>query len=39
VLKDDTEQYVRNVTMCPARVDRKAQTGTWVELIPVEVVA
>jgi hypothetical protein len=39
VLKDDTEQYVRNVTMCPARVDRKAQTGTWVELIPVEVAA
>ncbi|RUR26826.1 hypothetical protein ELY33_17105 [Vreelandella andesensis] len=39
VLKDDTEQYVRNVTLCPAQVDRSADTGMWVELIPVEVAA
>jgi hypothetical protein len=39
ILPDDRGQYVRRVIMEPPEIDRKAKTGTWVELIPVEVVA
>ncbi len=36
VLTDDTEQYVRRVTLEPAEIAREAETGTWVEIIQVE---
>jgi len=40
VLVDDTEAYVRRVINEPPEIDRQAETGTWVEIIPVpEVVA
>ena len=39
VLHDDTDEYVRNVTNTPALIDRKGDTGVWVEIIPVEVAA
>lgn len=39
LLIDDTDEYVRNVTNTPALIDRKAGTGVWVEIIPVEVAA
>lgn len=39
VLHDDTDEYVRNVTNTPALIDRKGDTGVWVEIIPVSEVA
>lgn len=36
VLTDDTDKYVRRVILEPCEIDRKAQTGTWVEIIPAE---
>lgn len=39
LLPDDRGQYVRRVILDPPEVDRKAESGTWVELIPVEVTA
>jgi hypothetical protein len=39
ILPDDRGEYVRRVIMDPPEIDRKGETGTWVELIPVEVVA
>ena len=39
LLPDDRGQYVRRVIMEPPEIDRKASTGTWVELIPVETAA
>ncbi|QPI62417.1 hypothetical protein [Vreelandella venusta] len=39
LLPDDRGQYVRRVIMDPPEIDRKAESGTWVELIPVEVTA
>lgn len=40
LLPDDRGQYVRRVIMDPPEIDRKAESGTWVEIIPVsEVVA
>ncbi|WP_280568210.1 hypothetical protein [Chromohalobacter sp. 296-RDG] len=36
VLADDTDEHVRRVINEPAEIDRKAQTGTWVEIIEVE---
>jgi len=36
ILSDDTEQYVRRVTLEPAEIDRDAATGMWVQLIEVE---
>lgn len=35
ILPDDRGQYVRRVIMDPPEIDRKAATGTWVEIIPV----
>lgn len=32
VLIDDTDEYVRNVTLTPAVVDRQAATGMWVTI-------
>lgn len=39
LLTDDTDEHVRNVTNTPAVIDRKGDTGVWVEIIPVEVTA
>lgn len=39
LLPDDRGQYVRRVIMEPPEIDRKAQTGTWVEIIKVEAAA
>lgn len=39
ILPDDRGQYVRRVIMDPPEIDRKAESGTWVEIIPVEVAA
>lgn len=39
LLVDDTDEYVRNVTNTPAVIDRKGDTGVWVEIIPVSEVA
>lgn len=40
ILPDDRGQYVRRVILDPPEIDRKAATGTWVEIRPVsEVVA
>lgn len=36
VLADDTEDHVRRVILEPAEIDRKAVTGTWVEIIEIE---
>jgi len=36
VLTDDTEEHVRRVIHEPAEIDRKAVTGTWVELLPCD---
>ncbi|MDV6318785.1 hypothetical protein [Chromohalobacter sp. HP20-39] len=36
VLTDDTDEHVRRVIHEPAEIDRKAETGTWVEIIRVE---
>lgn len=38
VLPDDRGEYVRRIIMEPPEVDRKSETGTWVEIIPVEAV-
>lgn len=35
LLKDDTDEFVRNVTNTPALIDRKADTGVWVEIVEV----
>lgn len=35
VLQDDTGEFVRNVTLTPAIVDRKKPSGTWVKITPV----
>ncbi|WP_328717593.1 hypothetical protein VO226_08395 [Halomonas elongata] len=35
VLPDDRGQYVRRVILEPPEIDRKAETGTWVEIIKV----
>lgn len=35
ILADDTERYVRRVTLEPADIDREAETGMYVELIEV----
>lgn len=39
LLPDDRGQYVRRVIMDPPEIDRKAESGTWVEIIPVSEVA
>lgn len=39
LLPDDRGQFVRRVIMEPPEIDRKAETGTWVEIIPVREVA
>ncbi|WP_339118844.1 hypothetical protein [Halomonas sp. BMC6] len=39
LLPDDRGQYVRRVILDPPEVDRKAESGTWVEIIPVSEVA
>jgi len=39
ILPDDRGQYVRRVIMDPPEIDRKAESGTWVEIIPVSEVA
>lgn len=39
LLPDDRGQYVRRVIMEPPEIDRKAESGTWVEIIPVSEVA
>lgn len=36
LLPDDRCQYVRRVILDPPEVDRKAESGTWVEVIPVQ---
>ncbi|MGQ0335703.1 hypothetical protein [Halomonas elongata] len=36
VLPDDRGQYVRRVILEPPIIDRKAETGTWVEIIELE---
>lgn len=36
ILPDDRGEYVRRVIMEPPEIDRKAETGTWVEIIRVE---
>ncbi len=36
VLADDTEAHVRRVILEPAEIDRKAETGMWVEIIEIE---
>lgn len=36
ILADDTEQYVRKVTLEPSEIDREATTGMWVQLIEVD---
>lgn len=36
VLIDDTETHVRRVTLEPAEIDRKAETGMWIEIIEIE---
>ncbi|MBW5800661.1 hypothetical protein [Halomonas elongata] len=35
VLPDDRGQYVRRVILEPPEIDRRAETGTWVEIIEV----
>lgn len=35
LLPDDRGEYVRRVTMMPPEIDRKAETGTWVEISEV----
>lgn len=32
ILPDDRGEYVRRIIMEPPEIDRKAQTGTWVEI-------
>lgn len=39
LLPDDRGEFVRRVIMEPPEVDRKAESGTWVEIIPVSEVA
>lgn len=36
LLPDDRGQYVRRVIMEPPEIDRGAETGTWIEIIPVQ---
>lgn len=36
ILPDDRGQYVRRVILEPPEIDRKAETGTWVEIIEIE---
>lgn len=36
LLPDDRGEYVRRVIMEPPEVDRQAETGTWIEIIPVQ---
>ena len=36
VLPDDRGEYVRRVIMEPPEIDRGAETGTWIEIIPVQ---
>lgn len=35
VLPDDRGEFVRRVIMEPPEINRKAETGTWVEILPV----
>ncbi len=35
ILPDDRGEYVRRVILEPPEIDRKAETGTFVEIIPV----
>lgn len=34
ILPDDRGRYVRRVILEPPEIDRQAETGTWVEVIP-----
>lgn len=36
ILPDDRGEYVRRVILDPPEIDRKAETGTWVEIIELE---
>lgn len=36
ILPDDRGQYVRRVILEPPEIDRKAETGTWIEIIEIE---
>lgn len=36
ILPDDRGEYVRRVIMEPPEIDREAETGTWVEILPVK---
>lgn len=36
LLPDDRGEYVRRVIMEPPEIDRKGETGTWVEIIELE---
>lgn len=36
VLADDTTDHVRRVINEPPEIDRKAETGTWVEIIEIK---
>ncbi|GEK46533.1 hypothetical protein HPA02_08160 [Bisbaumannia pacifica] len=36
ILPDDRGEYVRRVILEPPEIDRKAETGTWVEIIEIE---
>ena len=36
LLPDDRGEYVRRVIMEPPEIDRGAETGTWIEIIPVQ---
>jgi len=35
ILPDDRGEYVRRVILEPPEIDRKSETGTWVEIIEV----
>ncbi|MGQ7249546.1 hypothetical protein ACUN9Y_19710 [Halomonas sp. V046] len=35
LLPDDRGEFVRRIILEPPEIDRKAETGTWVEIIPV----
>lgn len=36
IIPDDRGEFVRRVILEPPVIDRRAETGTWVEIIPVE---
>lgn len=36
ILPDDRGRYVRRVILEPPEIDRKAETGTWIEIIEIE---